>query len=328
MDVLFICTKNLLDSDYATLYSQIEYWKHAGHEITILTNKIKNERLEKDGLTLRAIKVPNLIFSFVSYIWKMTRKTRYDIHVYLISSPLSLALYSRKKSFIIVDFQSQYFDKFLAKFVNKKHKYLVRDQATYNTLADFGVKKTNLLLLVEEVKVPRKMPRKQKIILGVAGSEKNLVDVLAVFKGIERKQLDWKYILISEKLPKSELVSNVVNIDLRNKIKCVSDKNAFANKKFLQKGKFLVISDTFVNRGNLLNLANAHGCVRMQVTDAYAKNTKDIQKGNVYQIVDAILMLSTNSKEYERLQKEGRSAISELSGANISEKSVKFIESV
>lgn len=329
-----------LSEERNSLLKHLEFWHGGYNQVDLLARlTLDVEKILKGRLKL--IRLPRFsLFALISsYIFLIFKSKKYDLVIETWrGKPLFSFIFNTRRSLVAIlnnDFKKIFPGKMFS-YIYKNSKFLVNSQLVKDKLIKTG-------LMMESVKlIPDGDPthknnktnvavtgRKNKILIICGKDSENAVSFINL---IERKSLDWKFIILTERKYIQKIKKTYQNHGLTSGLKVIPLnlsvlKSNLVNSKYLLVTKYAGEISKYVLSAFLVNTPVILEEGVQLLVDKKISNLI-IKFDNQMDLVSKILTLSKNDSEYKKLQ-NNISKVSKLpSWDEVSELSLRFIESL
>ena len=322
-----------------SLIRHLEFW-HAGYnQIDLLARADENITHKLRG-KVNFLKLSRIYFLnlFYSYYYLVFKSKSYDLVIEAWKDkPFFPLIFNTRRSLVAI-FSSDYKNVLpvkLIRFIYKKSRFLVNSYTVREKLLKTGFK-SGIIKLCPDGTINNSLKsekystkKKNKILIICSKDFRNIISIVGL---IERKSLDWKFVVLIEKKNVQKFKKVYKESDLTSKFKIIPFSLSVFNKN-VENSRFLLITKDIKK-------------ITDYIIGAFVKNTPVILEGRPESIeekrnrgiiikyedqMDAagkILSLSKNESEYEKLLKKISKSSKIYTWEEVGEASLKFIESL
>jgi hypothetical protein len=247
--------------------------------------------------------------------------------------PTYRLFHNKKRSFVAIFGQkfNIYIPKQIFRFMYKNNKFLVNSFFVMEKLKNFGFS-SNVIKYIPNGTIGsnKKAVNKKNKILIICG--KNVDDAIALVGLIERRSLDWKFVVLSDKKSVLKLKNAFKSSALVSSVKIIiNSKSSFDTN--IVNSKFLIINKDVKKRSSLISEAfikNTPVILEGKDNDDLDKKTLDLvfSVDNKMDVASKILSFSKNENKYKKLQEKISKNNKNFTWEEVGEMSRVYIESL
>lgn len=323
-----------------SLFKHLEFWGSNYNQIDLfarvddsVSGKLKNK--------FNLVKLPpRFIFLDLIYVYfyLLFKSKKYDLAIEIWEKkPNCKLIFNTRRSLVLIlssDFRCILPGK-IFRFIYRKTKFMVNSLSVKDKLIKLGSKNGDIYYIPDGIDTKKEtkqemLLRKKNKILILCG--KDIDGAVSIIGLIERRTLDWKFVVLSEKKNIMKLKHLYENSGLTSSMKPISITDPVFDMNVVN-SKFLIITKGFKNLSNYISKAFLRGTPLIAEGFnhvAFGKSISDLVLvcGNKMDIAAKILSLTKNEAEYKKLQDKISKTSLSHTWEEIGYLSRKYIESL
>ena len=333
--------KTLTDANNAFV-RHLEFWHGGNNQIDIL-GKVDEDITKRLKGKINIIKLSrwiSIFYLFYAYIHLIFKSKKYDLVIEVWDGKPNLLFVINKKRSLIAIFSRDFrtiLPGRIIRFVYGNIRFLVNSYQVREKLLNIGFKSNLIKLFPDGVGPPfnkmksgeTKIGRKQKILIICGKDYDNAVSLISL---IERRILDWKFVILTDKRYITKLKKSYRESGLTSGFKTIPF-SPLALERNLLNSKFLLITKDVKKVSEYVSEAfskNTPVVLEGSIRDIDEKRVRDLilNFDNQMDLTGKIIYLTKNISEYEKLQSKIIKVSSGMTWDEVGHHSLKFIESL
>lgn len=320
------------------LIRHLLFWHEHNNEVSVLA-RIDKYIVDKLNKKLIFIKLPPRILflsTYFAYYYLILKSRKYDLVVEVWGNKPNFRLIYNTKRSLIVTFSNKFRNivpSKIFKLIYKKNKFLVNSSEVQDKLINLGIRESfirNIPNGVENKKDLRKRSGKKNKILIVCG--KDVDGAVNLISLIERRSLDWKFFILTEKKYVTKLKSLYDVSGLTSGMKAMAKADYNFNKN-VKNSKYAIITKDVKNILDYINSAFLHKTpvlIEGTIQRISKKGVRDLVLSyeNKMDLASEVIALSKNKNDYNILSDKISKSIQFQTWDEVCKLGLEYIESL
>lgn len=326
-----------------SLFKHLGFWHLKYHQIDLLV-RVDNSVSQKLKNKANLVKLPPRLFFFdlmFVYLYLIFKSRKYDLVIEVWQrKPNFRLLFNTRRSLAIIlsdDFKFILPGK-MFRFIYGNTKFLVNSHSVKDKLIKLGYKNGAVYYISDGIDSKKNTIqdmslRKKNKILILCG--KDIESVVSIVGLIERRNLDWKFVVLSEKKNIIKLKRSYDASGLTSSLKMISITDPVFDTN-ITNSKFLLITEGFNKTSSYISKAFSRGTpvfVEGSNRETISKGSKRIDDlifvyDNKMDMAAKILTLTNNDSDYKKLQDKITKSTEVHTWDEVGNLSLRYIESL